>query len=236
MAMMRVNVRLFASYREAAGRGHFELELPEEARVRDVLDRVLADHPLLRGTREIVAARNREYVALDEPVREGDEVALIPPVSGGAIADAGGGAPASEARTVDIRVTDASLSVDDALARVRHEGAGGVCVFIGTVRRANRGKRVTRLDYQAYPEMAEAKMAEIAREAERQWGPLRIAIHHRVGELAVGEDAVVIAVAAPHRDAAFAACRFAIDRLKEIVPIWKKEHTEDGTVWLEPHA
>lgn len=223
---MRVLVRLFASYREAAGRGHYEMELPEGAVVRDVLSRIVGEHPLLRSQREIVAARNREYVALDAPLAEGDEVALIPPVSGGAVTRG----------AADILVTSAPLSLDTALARVRHEGAGGVCVFVGTVRRENRGKRVTLLEYEAYPEMAEAKMAELAAEAERRWGPLRIAIHHRVGRLTVGDDAVVIAVAATHRSEAFAACRFAIDRLKEIVPIWKKEHTDDGAVWIDDHA
>ncbi len=225
---MRVLVRLFASYREAAGRGHFEMEFPDGATptVRDVLARVLADHPLLRSQREIVCARNREYVDLDASLAEGDEVALIPPVSGGAVTKP----------LADIRVSTDPLAVDAALARVRQESAGGVCVFIGTVRRESRGKRVTLLEYDAYPEMAEAKMAEIAREAEQRWGPLRIAMHHRVGRLEVGEDAVVIAVAASHRPEAFAACRFAIDRLKEVVPIWKKEHTDDGAVWIEEHA
>jgi MoaD family protein len=225
---VRVHVRLFASYREAAGRGQFEMEFPNGAtpRVRDVLSRVLAEHPLLRSQREIVAARNREYVDLDAPLAEGDEVALIPPVSGGAIT-----------RTdVDVLVTAEPLSADAALTRVRGQDAGGVCLFIGTVRNRSRGKRVTLLEYEAYPEMAEAKIAEIAREAAQRWGPLRIAIHHRVGRLAIGDDAVIIAVAAPHRGESFAACRFAIDRLKEIVPIWKKEHTDDGAVWIEDHA
>ncbi|OLC54262.1 MAG: hypothetical protein AUH85_12190 [Chloroflexi bacterium 13_1_40CM_4_68_4] len=223
---MRVLVRLFASYREAAGRGQFDIELPEGARVRDVVARVLAENPLLRSQREIVAARNREYVGLDEPIADGDEVALIPPVSGGAVTR-----PAA-----DIRVTSEALSVDAAMARVRDESTGGICLFVGTVRRQSRGKRVTLLEYEAYPEMAEAKIRDIAREAESRWGPLRIAVHHRVGRLAVGDDAVVVAVAAPHRAEAFAACRFAIDRLKETVPIWKKEHTDDGTVWVEEHA
>ena len=226
MWSVRVHLRLFASYREAAGRGQFEMEFPDGATVRDVLARVLEEHPLLRSTREIVCARNREYVTLDAPLADGDEVALIPPVSGGALS----------APLADFLVTPAPLSIDTALARVRHEAAGGICLFVGTVRRHNRGKRVTLLEYETYSEMAEAKMAEIAREAERRWGPLRIAMHHRVGRLAIGEDAVVIAVAAEHRDAAFAACRFAIDRLKQIVPIWKKEHTDDGAVWIEEHA
>ena len=223
---MRILVRLFASYREAAGRGQFEMELPDGARVRDVLARVLSEHPLLRSQREIVAARNREYVGIEEPLADGDEVALIPPVSGGALTES----------AADLLVSADALSVDEALRRVRDPSMGGVCVFVGTVRSDNRGKRVVRLDYEAYPEMAEAKMSEIAWEAAREWGPLRIAMHHRVGQLAVGDDAVVIAVAAPHRAEAFAACRFAIDRLKEIVPIWKKEHTDDGAVWIEEHA
>ena len=223
---MRVLVRLFASYREAAGRGQFQMELPDGARVRDVLARVLAENPLLRSQREIVAARNREYVGLDEPLVDGDEVALIPPVSGGAVTRA----------TADIRVTAEPLSVDAALALVRDESTGGICVFVGAVRRENRGKRVTLLEYEAYPEMAETKISEIVAEAESRWGPLRIAVHHRIGTLTVGDDAVVIAVAASHRAEAFAACRFAIDRLKEIVPIWKKEHTDDGAIWIDEHA
>ncbi len=223
---MQVHVRLFASYREAAGRGHVSVELPDGATMRDVVARMRDLYPLLRNGRELVAARNREYVGLDERLADGDEVALIPPVSGGAIAE-----PVS-----DVAILDAPLSVDAAIARVRHEGAGGICVFVGQVRRWSREKRVTLLQYEAYPEMAERKMAEIAAEAQRRFGPLRIAIHHRVGDLRVGDDAVVIAVAAAHRDAAFAACRYAIDTLKQVVPIWKKEHTEDGAVWVDSHA
>lgn len=223
---MRVGVRLFASYREAAGRGHLDLDLPEGSRVRDVVARIALEHPLVGGQREIVCARNHEYVDLDAPLRDGDEVALIPPVSGGA----------TTRRGADVRLSAEPLSIDAAVAAVRHDGAGGICVFVGQVRERNRGKRVRRLEYEAYVAMAEAKMEEIAREADRRWGPLAIAIHHRTGSLAVGEDAVVIAVGAGHRAEAFAACRFAIDRLKEIVPIWKKEHTDDGAVWIEEHA
>lgn len=236
---MRVAVRLFATYREAAGRGHLELELPDGATVRDVVERVRDMYPLLRNGRGIVAARNRDYVGLEEALLEGDEVALIPPVSGGAQKEAarpGAALPQLVDPVTDVAVVATPLSVDAAVARVRHEEFGGLCVFVGQVRRRNRGQRVTLLEYEAYPEMAEKKMAEIAHDAQRRFGPLRIAIHHRIGRLEVGEDAVVIAVAAPHRDAAFAACRFAIDTLKQAVPIWKKEHTDDGAVWIEPHA
>jgi len=126
--------------------------------------------------------------------------------------------------------------VDDALALVRDDAFGGVVVFLGTVRSHSRGKRIIRLEYEAYAEMAETKMREIGDRLVREHGPLRIAIHHRVGDLAVGDVAVIVATAAPHRDAAFVAARAAIDELKSIVPIWKKEHAEDGAVWIEEHA
>ena len=222
---MRVLVRLFASYREAAGRGHFELELPPGATVRDAIARILKEHPLVAEGRQVVIARNREYVTPDATLADGDELALIPPVSGG------------DARTLaPIAVSAAPLSIDDALALVRDDTFGGVVVFLGTVRSRSRGKRIVRLEYEAYAEMAELKMREIAERLQREHGPLRIAMHHRVGELAVGDVAVVVAAAAPHREAAFAAARAAIDELKTIVPIWKKEHAEDGAVWIDEHA
>ena len=222
---MRVHVRLFASYREAAGVGHIDVELPPGATVRDAIAHVLRDHPLVAEGRQVVIARNRDYAGVDDRLADGDELALIPPVSGGAT-------ESLEA----IAITDAALSIDEALALVRDPGYGGVVVFLGTVRNASRGKRVTHLEYEAYPEMAEAKMREIAHRLARAHGPLHIAIHHRIGDLAIGEIAVVIAVAAPHRDAAFAAARAAIEELKQVVPIWKKEHAEDGAVWIEEHA
>jgi molybdopterin converting factor subunit 1 len=221
---VRVLVRLFASYREAAGVGHFELELPAGATVRDVIAEITRRHPLVAQGRQVVIARNREYVKPDEPLAEGDEVALIPPVSGGATTIA------------PIRIVAAPLSVDDALAAVRDAGYGGLVVFLGTVRDTSRGKRVTHLEYEAYPEMAEAKMREIAERLERTHAPCRVVMHHRVGELAIGDVAVVVAAGAPHRDAAFAAAREAIDELKTIVPIWKKEFAEDGAIWVEEHA
>jgi molybdopterin synthase catalytic subunit len=218
-------VRLFASYREAAGRGQFDLELPAGAAVRDAIARVTREHPLIAEGRKVVIARNREYVGIDAPLADGDELALIPPVSGG------------DARTLaPIAVSDAPLSIDDALAVVRDNAFGGVVVFLGTVRNQSRGKKILRLEYEAYAEMAEAKMGEISERLVREHGPLRIAMHHRIGDLGIGDIAVVVAAAAPHRDAAFAAARAAIDELKTIVPIWKKEHAEDGAMWIEEHA
>lgn len=222
---MRVSVRLFASYREAAGVGHMALELPSGATARDAIHAVIERHPLVAGGRHVVIARNREYVDADAPLADGDELALIPPVSGG-----------STRSRERIHVTGEPLSVDEVLDAVRDDGFGGLVVFLGTVRDRSRGKRVTHLEYEAYAEMAEAKMREIADRLERAHAPAKVAMHHRVGDLRIGETAVVVAAGAPHRDAAFAAARAAIDELKSIVPIWKKEFTEDGAVWIEDHA
>jgi molybdopterin synthase catalytic subunit len=220
-----VNVRLFASYREAAGVGHIPLELSDGATARDAIRAVLKEHPLVAEGRQLVIARNREYVDADAALADGDELALIPPVSGGATR--------SRER---IFVTAEPLSVDEALAAVRDDGFGGIVVFLGTVRDRSRGKRVTHLEYEAYAEMAEAKMRRIADRLEVEHAPAKVAMHHRIGDLAIGDTAVVVAAGAPHRDAAFAAARKAIDELKSVVPIWKKEFTEDGAVWIEEHA
>ena len=230
---MRVNVRLFASYREAAGVGHLPLDMPPGSTVKDVIAEIARRHPLITEGRKVVIAKNRDYVTPEEPLADGDEVALIPPVSGG------------EHRTVRraagstiplIRISETRLSVDDAIAAATDARWGGVVVFLGTVRDASRGKRVTHLEYEAYAEMAEAKMREIANALERRHAPCRVVMHHRIGDLAIGEIAVVVVAGAPHRDAAFKAAREAIDELKTVVPIWKKEYAEDGAVWIEEHA
>ncbi|MEA2660597.1 MAG: MoaE-MoaD fusion protein [Chloroflexota bacterium] len=222
---MNVRVRLFASAREAAGIGHLLLDLPRGATVRDAIAALARQHPLVGEIRQMVIAKNRSYVGLDEPLAEDDELALIPPVSGGAVAGA-----------LRILVSASPLSVDAAIDSVRGPDTGGIVVFLGTVRDSSRGKRVRHLEYEAYAEMAEAKMREVAGGLERAHAPLRLALHHRVGDLAIGETAVIIVAAAPHRDAAFAAARSAIDELKRVVPIWKKEYTDDGAVWVEDHA
>ena len=221
---MRVVVRLFASYREAAGMGRIEIELPPGATVKDAIADIVRRFPLVAEGRKVVIAKNRDYVDTSEPLADGDEVALIPPVSGGALSVA------------PVMVSATTLSLDDALEAVRDPGYGGIVLFLGTVRDRSRGKRVTHLEYEAYAEMAEGKMREIAKELESKYSPSRVVMHHRVGDLAIGDVAVIVAVGAPHRDAAFAAAREAIDTLKTIVPIWKKEFAEDGAVWIEEHA
>ena len=132
-----------------------------------------------------------------------------------------------------IEVTSAPLSVDTVLRAVEGPGSGAVTTFVGLVRDHNQGRKVLFLDYEAYTPLAEKALAIIVAEAEAQWTGARMAIHHRTGKLAIGEASVVIAVATPHRADAFAACRYAIERIKQIVPIWKHEHFEGGEVWIE---
>jgi len=163
----------------------------------------------------LLYAVNREYAERELELHDGDEVALIPPVSGGAF-----------------RVTDEPLSLDAAVAEVADERAGAVATFTGTVRRQSRGRGVTRLEYEAYAEMAEDVMAKLAADLLERYELCAIAIHHRVGTLGIGEASIVIAVSAPHRQDALAACKDAIDRLKETVPLWKKEVYEGGEEWI----
>ncbi|MGH2997596.1 MAG: molybdenum cofactor biosynthesis protein MoaE, partial [Gaiellaceae bacterium] len=163
----------------------------------------------------LLYAVNREYAARERRLAEGDEVALIPPVSGGAF-----------------RVSAERLSLDAAVGEVRREQAGAIATFTGTTRVHSRGRTVLHLDYEAYPEMAEDVMAQIAAELSRRHDVCAVAIHHRVGRVEIGEPSVVIAVSAPHRADALAACREAIDALKETVPVWKKEVYEGGEEWI----
>jgi molybdopterin synthase catalytic subunit/molybdopterin converting factor small subunit len=203
-----VRVRLFAGLRERAGWSERQLDVASVADVWPALE--LGDEPA-----GLLYAVNREYADRDQELSDGDEVALIPPVSGGSF-----------------RVTDAPLSLDAVVSEVADERAGAVATFTGTVRRQSRGREVTQLEYEAYAEMAEDVMAQIARELEERYELCAVSIHHRVGTLGIGEASVVIAVSAPHRQDALAACKDAIDRLKETVPLWKKEVYEGGEEWL----
>ena len=206
---MPVTVRLFAGLRERAGWSRRELEgLERVADVWPALD--LGEEP-----GGLLYAVNREYAEPGQELRDGDEVALIPPVSGGAF-----------------RVTEEPLSLDAAVAEVADERAGGIATFTGTVRRQSRGREVLHLEYEAYAEMAEDVITQLAAELDKAHDLCGIAIHHRVGRVEIGEPSVVIAVSAPHRQDALAACREAIDRLKETVPLWKKEVYEGGEEWL----
>jgi molybdopterin synthase catalytic subunit len=203
-----VRVRLFAGLRERAGWSQREVEAATVADVWPALG--LGDEP-----DGLLYAVNREYAARDRPLADGDEVALIPPVSGGAFL-----------------LSEEPLSLDRVVDEVRADEAGAIATFTGTTRVRSRGRTVTHLDYEAYEGMAERVMEEIAAALRERYDLTGIAIHHRVGRVSIGETSVVIAVSAPHRGDALAACKDAIDELKERVPLWKKEVYEGGEEWI----
>jgi len=222
---MRITVLYFAVLKERLGRSEESLNVPDGNRVKDALDLLMSkywDVAQLRGKFRV--ALNQEFID-DETVflKDGDEIALIPPVAGGADL-AGGGR--------HVKIMDAPLSLDRVVAAVTNPGMGGVVTFTGVVRRHSRGTTVEKLEYSAYDAMAIREMTRLCDEIEGEIAGTRIAVEHRVGNLAIGDIAVVIAAAAPHRAEAFAACRAMIDRLKDRVPIWKKEFGEDGAEWV----
>ena len=219
---MRVRVRLFGSVREEVGLKEVEIQLDEGARVADVHELLARDHAVFaRYGGRLRASVNHQFTESDRALADGDEVAFLPPVSGGA---------------GRCTLHETPLDVAEVVQRVAAPGMGGIVTFVGTVRDHARGRPIRHLEYEAYPEMAEREMEAIAREAEQRWPGARLAAAHRVGHLEIGELAVVVVVAAPHRAEAFDACRYAIDTLKQRVPIWKKEVATDGEYWVEEHA
>ena len=225
---MKVNVRLFARYREAAGRDRVELDLPEGGTVEAAWEAVTGRFPALLPYRPFTLfAVANDYVPADRQLRSGEELCLFPPVSGGS---ANGPADASADL---IQVTTEPLSERALVEAVSDPSAGGIALFSGVVRDQTGERRVKFLEYEAHAPMAEAKMREIATLVRQRWPDVRkIAMAHRIGRLEIGESSVLIAVSSPHRRQAFEACHFAIDTLKETVPVWKKEYFEDGEVWV----
>jgi molybdopterin converting factor subunit 1 len=216
---VRIQVRLFAALREQAGTSAVDLELPDGALVSDVWSALAlgGDEPS-----SLAFAVNREYASRERVLAEGDEVALIPPVSGG---DDGVAAPLAE-------LTSEPLDLGRLIARVADPAAGAIATFLGTVRNQARGRDVLWLEYEAFDEMAVLELERVARDVIAEHGCLHAAIAHRTGRLEVGEASVAIAVSAAHRAAALAACQQAIDTLKLTVPIWKKERYGDGEEWV----
>jgi molybdopterin synthase catalytic subunit len=208
---VEVVVRLFAGLRELAGTGRRELELPDGSRVEDVWPALGLGEPPC----SFVYALNHEYTEPAAALADGDEVALIPPVSGGAF-----------------RLTDEPLDPGAVLREVADPSAGGIASFVGTTRAHSRGRAVHYLDYEGYQEMAEKMMAGLADELKARYDLCAVAIAHRTGRVDIGEPSVVIAVSAPHRQDALAACRDAIDTLKATIPLWKKEVYEGGEEWI----
>jgi molybdopterin synthase catalytic subunit/molybdopterin converting factor small subunit len=230
---MRLTVKLFGSLREEVGTNELPVEIPAGARVEDVRTLMAERLPAFeRFSHRLAASVNLRLVGPEFELSEGDEVAFLPPVAGGA----GESRRAEPESGRQCTISDRPLDERAVAERVVGPDTGGVVSFVGTVRDRARGHVIEHLEYEAYPEMAEREMQKIADEAAERWPGTRLSIAHRMGRLEVGEAAVVIVAAAPHRAAAFEASRFAIDTLKQTVPIWKKEVATDGEYWVDDHA
>lgn len=217
---MHITVRLFAAYREAVGSREVSLELPDGATLGEVWQALVAQHERLGRFSAIVGAVNAEVVPLDTPLHDGDAVAFLPPVAGGS---------GNHLGLVEGPIDEATLR-----QAVADPAAGAIVTFLGVTRDHTGDRTVEYLEYEAYPEMARTGMAALVEEMRRRWPSLRgVALVHRVGRVEIGEASIGIAVSTPHRADAFAACRYAIDRAKERLPIWKKEVWVGGESWIE---
>jgi MoaE-MoaD fusion protein len=230
---MRVRILFFGQLKEVAGRERDTLELPEGARVCDLLQRYAETAPALRSYYDAMAvALNQEYSEAGATLHDGDEVALIPPVSGGSTGgETPPGQPAGRRRYACI--VWEKIDTPTVVEGIKRPEDGAVAMFEGIVRNHSRNRRTLYLDYEAYEQMALKKLEELAEQALAQFAVREVAIVHRLGRLEIGETSVLIVVASAHRGAAFDACRWLIDTLKKTVPIWKKEHFEDGAVWAD---
>jgi len=220
-----IRVRYFAMLRELLGKGEDTLQVPRGSTASAVFPIVTEGQPrLARLQRSMMLMVNEDYVRGDHVLQDGDELAFIPPVSGG------------DSQRKLFAITDDVLDQRDVEALVAADDAGAIVTFTGTVRNHARGREVIALDYEAYAPAAEKQLGVIGVEVVERWPGMRIAIHHRTGYLEPGIASVVIACASSHRAEAFAAAAYAIDRIKEIVPIWKKEHYRDGSTWIGSEA
>lgn len=215
---MQVRLRFFAAPREVVGAGEVALELPAGSTVDDVRRAAVRRWPGLAAWQEhLLVSVNREFAPPTQALEDGDEVAFFPPVSGGMGL---------------VRVQREDFSVDEVVEATRRDGAGAVCTFTGVVRDEHLGARVEGIAYEAYAEMAQAKLEQVAAEAARKFGLVDCSIVHRHGELRVGDRICVVVASSAHRQAAFEACAWAMEELKRVVPIWKRERTAHGERWL----
>jgi MoaE-MoaD fusion protein len=219
---MLVRVLFFGVLKESTGNAHDEIELPEGASLRQLVDHYEARVPALRALLPSVAmAVNQQYATPETVLHSGDEVALLPPVSGGS-----GEAPL-------VLLVRQRIVPHDIIPALERSEDGAIVIFDGIVRNHSRNRKTLYLEYEAYEAMALAKLQELAAESIRRFAIRNLALVHRLGHLEIGESSVLIAVFSAHRAAAFEACRWLIDTLKRTVPIWKKEYFEDGAVWAD---
>jgi MoaE-MoaD fusion protein len=221
---VKITALLFGQAREMAGAQTVELELDRPATVESAFAVLKNNHPKLAAMeRSLLFAVNEEYATVGTELSENDRLAILPPVSGGGCEDI-------------FEITREPIDITGLRARVLTGESGAVVIFDGVARNNTKGRRTLYLEYEGYDEMAIRMLEQIGREVREQWAINRIGIIHRLGRIEITESSVVIVVASAHRRVAFEACRYAIDRLKKIVPIWKKEYFEDGAIWVEGEA
>jgi len=224
---MRVQVLFFGLLKELVGQAADSLELPAGATVSDVLDHYSRVPRLLDLLPSVAISVNQEYTTANLSLRDNDEIALLPPVSGG------GPGNTPDTPVFDARLVHSSIDREQVIAAIKQPSDGAVVIFDGIVRNHSRGRPTLFLDYEAYEPMALKELEKLAAEAGNRFSVREVVIVHRLGRIEIGESSVLIAVAAAHRAAAFDACRWVIDNLKQTVPIWKKEHFVDGAVWAQ---
>jgi MoaE-MoaD fusion protein len=222
---MKVCLQLYASIREAVGRRDVDLEVADGATLTELKEQIGAEFPSLQPMlKTVVFAIDDEYVPFEEKLHDGAVVALIPPVSGGS-------------EDPLFRVTREPMPAQELAELVRRDEDGAVALFYGVVRNHSEGRAVERLEYEAHESMALRKMQEVATETKRRFPDIsEIGVWHRIGRLEIGETSLLVAVSSPHRNEAFEACHWAVDRVKEVVPVWKKEHWAGGSAWVEGHT
>jgi MoaE-MoaD fusion protein len=229
---MQVRILFFGMMKDIAGAINGSVDLREGATVADLLALCEARTPRLKEVLPSIAvAVNQKYAPVETELRDGDEVALLPPVSGGS-----GNSLAEDQKKENgriVKIVRETIDTAQIVAELKHGGDGAVVVFEGIVRDQTRGRQTTHLEYEAYEEMALQEMESLAAQALRQFKIRDVALVHRLGRLEIGEISVLIVVVSAHRAAAFDACRWLIDTLKRTVPIWKKEYFVDGAVWAE---
>jgi molybdopterin synthase catalytic subunit len=232
---MRVRVLFFGMLRESAGKSADEIEVPEGASLRDVLRHYESQIPRFgESSASLAIAVNQQYAAPDTKLKANDEIALLPPVSGGAPGSVGAtSSQKPEQSSGRASITREKIDTRFVVDGLKRGEDGASVVFEGVVRNQTRGRKTRFLDYEAYEQMALQQMESLAAQAIEQFKVRDVAIVHRLGRLEIGETSVLIAVASAHRGPAFEACRWIIDTLKRTVPIWKKEHFEDGAVWAD---
>ena len=219
---MQVKLLFFASIKDIVGERQIDVEIPSGSTVGKLLEMLEETYPRIAGYRSILLTSvNEEYANPETTISDGDEVAIFPPVSGGAV------------QSEFYRITHDAIDARAIASQLQRPEAGAICIFEGIVRNNSKGKTTRYLEYEGYETMALTKMEEIGIFVRQAWDIDAVGIVHRLGRLEIGETSVAIIVTSAHRRASFDACEYAIDKLKKIVPIWKKEFFEDGEVWIE---